>query len=141
MVATEPLQLRRINETLRAIRIHFSEYFDRGWLAMLIDELPIDFTTVRDVRIMLSRHSVYQEDIHEVAYGVSQLRMFCRELRRQLLPVIRDRLGISGLSPARRAMNATERVHRELFCYAFPYNLARLEELAERLSELLSPTA
>lgn len=136
MIATAPPQLREINQTLGAIRVHFSEYFDRGWLAMLIDELPIDFTTVRDVRGMLSRHSVYQEDLHELVYGVSQLRVFCRELRRQLVPVMRDRLGISGLSQARRAMNATERVHRELICYAFPYNLARLETLTEQLASL-----
>jgi hypothetical protein len=136
MVATAPLQLREVNDTYRTLRSHFDAYFDRGWLAMLIDELNIDFTTIRDIRVMLTRHAIYAEDLREIAYGVAQLKAFCKELRRQLLPVIRDRLGVSGLSRARRGMDAAERVQRELLCYVFPHNLARLEELASRLEEL-----
>lgn len=104
---------------------------------MLIDELRIEFSTLRDIRNLLSRQSVRPEDLRELRYGVVQLKVLCTELRRRLLPVIRDRLGVSGLARARRTIDAGQRIQRELLCYAFPHNLDRLEALTRNLEALL----
>jgi len=123
-----------------ALREHFSRHFDRGWLAILIDDLPIDFSTLRHIRHLLSVTDIYPEDLPELRFGAEQLTRFSSELRRHLLPVLRERLGISGLRPPTRRLDPTERVHRQLLCLAFPVNLERLEDLTRELSRLLTET-
>ncbi len=124
----------RVQMALEALRIHFDEHFDRGWLAMTIDDLPIDSSLVRRIREVLSLTVRYEDDLPEVRYGVEQLRTLLTELRRHLAPVLRDRLGVSGFAlPSGRSRDATSRVQRQLLCVAFPHNLSRLEELTDRL--------
>ena len=119
--------------SIAALREHFSRHFDRGWLAMIIDDLPIDFTTIRQIRQLLTVTEVYPEDLPNIRYGADQLLRFSADLRRYLLPVLRERLGVSGLLPARPAMDDIQRVYRQLLCFTFPFNLAHLDELTRQL--------
>lgn len=137
-MATATLQTRGMDVVqirLEALREHFDRYFDRGWLAMIIDDLPIDSSVVRQIRELLALPIVYTDDLPEIRYGIDTLRMFTTELRRHLLPVLRDRLGVSGLRPRRLSGGADDRVHRQFLCMTFPYNLQRLEELVRDLDE------
>jgi hypothetical protein len=136
-VATHSISSISLLTTIAALREHFSRHFDRGWLAMIIDDLPIDFTTLRQIRQLLTVTEVYPEDLSTVRFGADQLRHFAADLRRYLLPVIRERLGVSELLPSRPRLDEVQRVHRQLLCLSFPYNLTRLEELT---TELLSLT-
>lgn len=136
-VATRPISTVSLLTTIAALREHFSRHFDRGWLAMIIDDLPIDFTTLRQIRQLLSVTEIYPEDLDSIRFGAEQLRHFAADLRRYLLPVLKERLGVSELRPTRPRLDATQRVHRQLLCFSFPYNLIRLEELT---TELLSLT-
>ena len=119
--------------SIAALREHFSRHFDRGWLAMIIDDLPIDFTTIRQIRELLSITELYPEDLPSVRHGAEQLLRFSADLRRYLLPVLRERLGVSRLLPTRPALDDTQRVYRQLLCLTFPYNLSRLDELTHQL--------
>lgn len=130
---TEQVQTR-----LDALREHFDRYFDRGWLAIVIDDLPIDSSLMRRIRELVSLGTVYLEDLPDIAYGIGQLRLLIAELRRHLLPVIRDRLGVSGFAASRSGRSADERVHRELLCMTFPHNLDRLDELTTALERALN---
>jgi hypothetical protein len=56
-------------------------------------------------------------------------------VRRQLLPVLRERLGISWLFPGRRVRDRNQALLRRLVAITFPYNLERLRLSAERLKE------
>ncbi len=124
----------RVQMALEALRDHYDEHFDRGWLAMTIDDLPVDSSLVRRIREVLSLTVRYEEDLPEVRYGVEQLRTLLTELRRHLAPVLRDRLGVSGFAgTSGRGRDTTSRVQRQLLCLAFPHNLSRLEELTDRL--------
>lgn len=118
---------------IAGLREHFGRHFDRGWLAMIIDDLPIDFTTIRQIRQLLSVTEVYPEDLAGIRFGAEQLLRFSADLRRYLLPVLRERLGVSRLLPSAPRLDRTQRVHRELLCLTFPCNLARLEELTHQL--------
>ncbi|MFW5826046.1 MAG: hypothetical protein ACOCVO_00670 [bacterium] len=120
---------------LEALREHFDRYFDRGWLAMIIDDLPIDSSVVRQIRELLALPVVYADDLPEIRYGVDTLRVFATELRRHLLPVLRDRLGVSGFRRLRAGQPADDRVHRQFLCMTFPHNLRRLEELVGDLDQ------
>jgi hypothetical protein len=126
--------------TLRCVaelRAHFEAYFDTGWFAVLIEGSPIEFTAIREIRAVLARESIYPEDRATLRYGVGLLFRFISQLRRYLVPVLRERLGISGLLPQKSRLTADEYVYRQLVAHTFPDNVDRLEELTRRLSELL----
>lgn len=105
---------------------------------MIIDDLPIDFTTLRQIRELLLVTEVYPEDLANLQFGVEQLRHFVADLYRYLMPVLKERLGVSGLRPTRIQMDPSERVHRQLLYLSFPYNLARLRELTNELDRCLA---
>jgi len=136
-VATRPISTISLLTTIAALREHFGRHFDRGWLAMIIDDLPIDFTTLRQIRQLLTVTEIYPEDLVSIRYGAEQLEHFAADLRRYLLPVLKERLGVSELLPNRPRFDEVQRVHRQLLCHSFPYNLTRLEEL---IADLLSLT-
>lgn len=129
---------------LEALRDHFDRHFDRGWLAMVIDDLPIESSVVRQIRELLALPVVYTDDLPEIRFGIDTLRVFVAELRRHLLPVLRDRLGVSGFGGLRSPGGTDDRVHRQFLCMTFPHNLRRLEELVcdlEEAARAASPAA
>ncbi len=138
-IATEVRRLERTEVFLDALREHFDRHFDRGWLAMLVDELPIDSSLVPQIRELFGLRSVYLSDIYEIRFGIERLTTFAFELRRHLEPVLRDRLRISGFTRSSRD-DEIGRIHRQFVASAFPANLDRLEELTESLRQSIDLT-
>jgi hypothetical protein len=131
-------QNRRDEHLLRLIgqvRDVFENHFDRTWFSIIIDGLPIDFRTVREIREMVSLKTIYPGEEWEIYQGVLELETFVLTVRRQLLPVLRERLGISWLFPGRRVRDRNQALLRRLVAITFPYNLERLRLAAERLKE------
>ena len=132
-----PRVAEQVRVALFALKAHFTEYIDRGWLAMIIDTLPIDRMVLRQVREMFTHTGVYDEDIPELRAGVRRLERFCGEIRRHLLPELRERLGVSGLLHPVAQRSGTDRVQRQLLCVTFPGNLETLERLTEAFHDAL----
>lgn len=131
-------QLRRDADLLRRIgqvRDIFENYFDRTWFSVIIDGLPIDFRTVREIRQMVSLTALYPGEEWQVWQGVLELETFILTVRRQLLPVLRERLGISWLFPGRRVRDRNQIMLRKLVAVTFPYNLERLRAATLRLKD------
>ena len=131
-------QTRRDTDLLRLIgqvREIFENNFDRTWFSVVIDGMPIDFRTVREIREMVSLKTIYPGEEWEIYQGVLELETFVLTVRRQLLPVLRERLGISWLFPGRRVRDRNQALLRRLVAITFPYNLERLRLSAERLKE------
>ena len=99
---------------------------------MIIDELPIESTLVPQIRELLGLRSIYSSDLYDVRFGIERLKLLAQELRRHLLPVLRDRLRISGFT---RSSSDDEigRLHRQFVAVAFPSNLEHLEDLTRSL--------
>ena len=116
------------------LREHFEACFDTGWFAVLIEGSPIQFTVIKELRATLARDGLYPEDETTLRYGVSLLEQFIAQLRRFLLPVLRERLGISRLLAHPPRLSAQEYVYRQLVAQTFPANLDRLEELTIQLA-------
>ena len=104
---------------------------------MIIDTLPIDRTTLRQIRNMLSLTNVYPEDIPELRAGVRRLERLCDELQRHLMPVLRERLGVSGFLGPGASRIGPDRIHRQLLCMTLPGNLERLAELTTALHDAI----
>lgn len=131
-------QNRRDEHLLRLIgqvRDIFENHFDRTWFSVVIDGMPIDFRTVREIREMVSLKTIYPGEEWEIYQGVLELETFVLTVRRQLMPVLRERLGISWLFPGRRVRDRNQALLRRLVAITFPYNLERLRIAAERLKE------
>ena len=131
-------QTRRDADLLRLIgqvRDIFENHFDRTWFSVIIDGLPIDFRTVREIRQMVSLTALYPGEEWQVYQAVLELETFVLTVRRQLLPVLKERLGISWLFPGRRVRDRNQFLLRKLVAITFPYNLERLRAATLRLKD------
>lgn len=116
-----------IAEHLGSLQAFFAEHFDRGWLTVQLDDLPIDHVAYRQVRNTLAITAIYPSDMPGVVACLEALFRFIDDLRRYLLPELRDRLGVSGLTRQRRRLDPITRVQHELLASVFPHNLMELE--------------
>jgi hypothetical protein len=122
---------------LSEIRQLFQEHLDRAWLANLVDEAAMDPSLLRDIRRLCSIREVFPGDERDLREGAQALSLFVREARGRLVPLIRERLGVSGLAPSRLVGDPSQLLLRRLVALAFPVNIERLRVLAERLEASL----
>ena len=133
-------QSTRDTEILRLIgelREVFENHFDRTWFSLIIDGMPIDFHTVRDIRELVSLTSLYPGEERQLFQGVQELETFHKTVKRFLLPVLRERLGISWLFPQKRVRDTQQYILRKFVAFTFPYNLERLRRLTQNLKSCL----
>jgi len=133
-------QSQRDTEILRLIgelREVFENHFDRTWFSLIIDGMPIDFRTVRDIRELVSLTSLYPGEERQLFQGVQELETFHKTVKRFLLPVLRERLGISWLFPQKRVRDTQQYILRKFVAFTFPYNLERLRRLTQKLKSCL----
>jgi hypothetical protein len=128
---------REIIELLAEVRDVFENHFDRTWFSLIIDGMPIDFRTMRDIRDVVSLTTMYPGEEWLIYQGVQELETFCQTVKRVLLPVLKERLGISWLAPGRRVKDARQYLVRKFVAFTFPYNLERLRRLNQKLKALL----
>ncbi len=122
---------------LGELREVFENHFDRTWFSLIIDGVPIDLRTMRDIRDVVSLTTVYPGEEWQIYQGALELETFCQTVRRFLLPVLKERLGISWLFPARRVKDTRQYIVRKFVAFTFPYNLERLRRLTQRLKAAL----
>jgi len=133
-------QYTRDTEILRLIgelREVFENNFDRTWFSLIIDGMPIDFRTVRDIRELVSLTSVYPGEEWQLYQGVRELETFHQTVKHFLLPVLKERLGVSWLFPHRRVRDAQQYILRKFVAFTFPYNLEHLRRLTLKLKSCL----
>ena len=129
----------RLLPLIRKIRQVFEDHFDRTWFAIIIDGLPFDFRTIRMIRELVGLQSIHVGDEWFIYQAVVELSRFSLLIRKFLLPVLKERLGVSGLVPDRIVRDRYQYILRRFVAYTFPYNLERLEALtAELRAHLLS---
>jgi hypothetical protein len=115
----------------------FENHFDRTWFSLIIDGMPVDLRTVRDIRELVSLTSLYPGEEWQLWDGVRELETFYLTVKRFLLPVLKERLGISWLFPQKRVRDAQQYILRKFVAFTFPYNLERLFRLTQKLKACL----
>ena len=111
----------------------FENYFDRTWFSLIIDGMPIDFRTVREIRELVSLSALYPGEEWRLYQGLQELDTFYFTVKRFLLPVLKERLGISWLFPDKRVQDTQQYILRKFVAFTFPYNLERLHRLTQKL--------
>ncbi len=119
------------------VREIFENHFDRTWFSLILDGMPIDLRTVRDIRSLVSVTDIYPGEEWQLYQGVLELEVFHNAVKRSLLPVIKERLGISWLKPKPRVRDPQQYILRKFVAFTFPYNLERLRRATLRLKALL----
>ena len=119
------------------VREVFENHFDRTWFSLVLDGMPIDLRTVRDIRSLVSLTEIFPGEERNLYQGVLELEKFCNALKRLLLPVLKERLGISWLKPKWRVRDPQQYILRKFVAFTFPYNLERLRRMTQRLKGLL----
>jgi hypothetical protein len=122
---------------IRDLREAFENNFDRTWFSVILEGLPMGYGTLREIRDLVALRTLYPGDEKEVYAGVLLMEGFIANAKRFLLPVIRERLGVSYLHPGKMVRDRRQLVFRCFVAYTFPYNLERLQEYTERLKALL----
>jgi hypothetical protein len=122
---------------IREIKQVFESHFDRTWFSIIIDGLPIDFRTLRMIRELTALQSIHLGDEWFIYQSLMELNRFILLVRKFLLPVLRERLGVSGLFPHRMVRDRTQYILRRFVAYTFPFNLERLETLGAELKQQL----
>jgi hypothetical protein len=117
------------------IREVFEAHFERAWFAVLIDDLPMERQVMSDIRRLLGLHFYHEGDEYIIMMGIQQLEHFVAVVRRYLLPVLRDELGVSGFKPGRAPADKRDMIIRKMCLYTFPHNLKRLEQLTVELKQ------
>ena len=137
----EPLD--RTRRSLAELRELFVSQFDIKWLHNLLDDLPIDATVFETTRQMFENDAAVVDDPARITEGLEALEAFATDLRRFLLPSIREKLGVSGLSPRFSLKDKDKMVVQVMVAYTFPHNLAKLEQLIADLRQqmLTAPRA
>ena len=128
---------KEILSIIKELREVFENHFDRTWFSILIDGLPIERRTMREIRELVSLETIYPEDIYMIYQGALELELFIAHVRKFLLPFIKDRLGVSGLFPQKRVRDKSQYILRRLVAYTFPYNLEKLALLTSQLKGLI----
>ena len=123
---------------IRRIKEAFELHFDRSWLAIVIDELPMDKRVVREIRNFLPLTDMTPEYRQQIESGIDNLRRYIAALKVHLLPNIKELLGVSAFSSSRRGMDKSQYVLRRLTAHALPHNLTRLETLVDALENLVN---
>ena len=131
--ASDALAEQQLLSAIRAVRGTFERYFDQNWFLSLLDEVPIDPQTLRDVRSLSRLGTLFPGDEAEIAHGIKELKKLQIALRRYLLPQIKEKLLVSGLRPSRAIRDTDQYILRRCVAMTFAHNLAELELLTERL--------
>jgi len=126
--------LLRLIAELREV---FENNFDRTWFSLVLDGMPIDLRTIRNIRELVSLTSLYPGEEWQILRGVQELEEFHATVKRFLLPVLKERLGISWLLPQKRVRDPHQYILRKFVAFTFPYNLERLRRLTQKLKSRL----
>ena len=140
LTQTIPMTPKTADDASRLIdelRELYLGHFDNYWFTALLEENAFDTSRLRAVRTMLESQSVYCTEASVFRDAIESLELIVITSKRYLLPELRDKLRVSGFYSGRSGESREEMVMRNMFCYTFPHNLQRLEEITSELKESL----
>ena len=119
------------------LRSFYESHFEHSWFHMLMEDIPVDPTLLKDIRDFLRIREDWQLDEARARKGVTDLEAFLLTLRQWLLPAIRERLRISFLKPDTVIRDRDQLAIRNLIAQAIPLNIESLEAMTKEMDAAL----
>ncbi|RKX76599.1 MAG: hypothetical protein DRP87_11500 [Spirochaetes bacterium] len=116
----------------------FENHFDRTWFAIIIDDLPMDSRTLPEIRNLVSITTIHPGDEKLIRSGIQELEQLILNIKRYLLPVLKEALGISAFVPHKMVRDKTQYIIRKFVLFTFPFNLERLAMLTSELKRYMN---
>ena len=108
-------------------------YFKQNWFLLLLEDLPGKRLELHEISGLLSFPEISIHDVQKIQDIINLLDHFVHSIKRYLLPVLREKLRISGLSPEKRLKSKEELLRNGLIASVFPDNLKRLSCISEQI--------
>jgi hypothetical protein len=115
----------------------FNISFNHTWFRVIADDAEIDGSLLREVEEFFILKTPFASDEIRILEILLVIDEIIGNVRRYLLPTLRDKLRISGFFADDDIIDKDLRVKYRLIAYAFPRNLERLEEIAFRVRSVL----
>ena len=125
--------LRLIGE----LRDVFENNFDRTWFSLILDGIPVDLRTVRNIRDLVSLTTIYPgRGVADMAGdpGIGSLPCHGEAVSP---PRPQGEARDSWLLPQKRVRDPHQYILRKFVAFTFPYNLERLRRLTLKLKAKL----
>ena len=132
---------RRVAELRRQLRECLSMVLDQGWFYKSAEDLPVRCEDLQPILASLAEDWYLIPDIKRLKDTIHQLENLITDIKRFLLPVLKDRLGISNFSHPRPDKKSDQYIQHSLIAYALPINLQRIEALLGEITTELSVAA
>ena len=120
------------------LRGAFTSCFDNTVSAVIINELPTDFKTLRYIRNMIAVRYVNNQTRSVIEAGLFELERLLKTVNTYFLPRAKELMHVSYLKPSQLVAGRDVYVLRRLALTVLPSNLERLEDLAKELKLVIS---
>ena len=127
-----------ITNTIQALRHEFQTNFDQSWFLVIIESLPLTIKTIREIRELLYSDTLHSVNLQNIKEKIKNLETFIMVIKEYLLPVIKEKLRISYLSPKTIVYDRDKFVMRQFIAYTLPHNLNKLNNLTKQLKSDLN---
>lgn len=125
-----------IRDILYEVKNSFMDNFDKSWFYIVIDDLPVNLKNIIEIKEALSDSLLYT-NLRELFQIIIKLEWFIQNVRKYLLPVIKEKLRISHLYPSLLVRDRNVYVKRNLIAYVLPFNLENLNKHTLKLKKLV----
>jgi len=110
-----------------------NQTLNQAWFYKAADNLPINIENLSYIIELFTLNTYYNQDYLKMQEAIALLKNLVTEIKRYLLPVIKERLGISYLTERRHAKKSHEFIYYSFIAYTFPVNLQKIEAFLESI--------
>ncbi|RPJ03830.1 MAG: hypothetical protein EHM28_14555 [Spirochaetaceae bacterium] len=129
---------KELDPIIARMREIFDKNFDRAWFFSVLESVPLQMKSIREIREFLRSEKHQQYDTAELEEKAQEIEAFLRVIREYLLPELRERLGISYLDPQNLVDDKDELLTRKFIAYTLPHNLKEFLKLNEEFKRELA---
>jgi hypothetical protein len=115
----------------------FNTSFNQAWFHALAENSHIDEGLIRQVEDFFIMKDSFESDSGKILEIVVIIEDIVSLVRRFMLPRLRDKLRVSGFYRGNDSLAPDLRIKYRFIAYAFPHNIRRLAEIAERIKSAL----
>ncbi|MBN1523993.1 MAG: hypothetical protein JW904_05905 [Spirochaetales bacterium] len=129
---------KMLDPVIQNMRNLFEHSFDRAWFYSMLNNVPLELKEIREIRDFLTSESTQRFDLNELAQKAGIIDTFLDVVDNYMIPELKEKLGISYLSPGNMVEDKDEFVTRQFIAYTLPHNLKEFAKLNEEYKRLLA---